>query len=60
MSNTHAASNPQLVTAKAMAKLSVADREAVVLCQQGYIPLSGELVKKLSEETGEKELTNER
>ena len=46
--------NPQLVTAKAMAKLRPIDREHVVFCQQAYIPLSGTLVKKLRQVTGER------
>ena len=43
----HISLNPQLVTAKAMAKLKPIDRAHVVFCQQAYIPLSGALVKKI-------------
>lgn len=48
--------NPQLVTAKAMTKLKPIDREHVVYCQQGYIPLSGALVKKLTQGDGERKV----
>lgn len=45
--------NPQLVTAKAMAKLKLVDREHVVFCQHAYIPLSGALVSKIRMISGE-------
>ena len=47
MEQVHITLNPQLVTAKAMAKLKPIDRAHVVFCQQAYIPLSGALVKKI-------------
>lgn len=50
----HISLNPQLVTAKAMAKLKPIDREHVVFCQQAYIPLSGALIKRLRAMGGER------
>lgn len=56
----HITLNPQLVTAKAMAKLSTADKEHVVFHQQCYIPLSGRLAKKLAQGDGERAMKNGR
>lgn len=39
--------NPQAVSAKAMQRLCLADREQVLFCQQAYVPLDGTLVNAI-------------
>ncbi len=60
MLDKHITPNPQLVTAKAMAKLTPGEREHIVFCQQAYIPLSGAAIKRLHQVTGERKVTNGR
>ena len=41
--------NPQAVSPKAMQRLSLADKEQVIFCQQAYVLLDGRLLNAILE-----------
>lgn len=49
MSHTEDRYNPQAVSPKAMQAVATVDREGILFCLHGYIPLDGALVSAIEE-----------
>ena len=49
MSNNNDKYNPQAVSPKAMQTVATVDKEGILFCLQGYVPLDGTLVAAIEE-----------